>query len=427
MALFSMGQLKLASLAFYGSLSLLLVYHLLSSRIVHATSIVVGVIPCLGLLRSLFYHNSVSVLFAMILMVWYLLKPSDFKRLFTNPMARRLVIAGLLYWLASFALTGRYSQNLRMMDMVGAAALICILARYREFAAASFGGIAICVVCIAYAMVNSGYERLGMSRGEMKIGSPANLATPAALILILCYADNGRWLLLPSKRMRYVLSAIVGVVVLLTTSRTNWAVAFSAMSLLFLLQSGNRKQMIAGAIVIALAIMVVLGSSRGESVKKYFFKVASSERDISQKTTGRFDMYAAFPKMLEESPVVGYGPGAARTYEKKKGDLITVHSFYLHIGLETGLLGLALLLTYLFGLGLRSVRHYFRYGETLALVGVVCFGLEGLAHNNLNPAIGLFLGLSVLAADRTLYRHVPMKTMPAPATTPVPSGNLSSV
>ncbi|MBI2479732.1 MAG: hypothetical protein HYV60_14200, partial [Planctomycetia bacterium] len=265
MILLAVQQVRLASLAFYGPLAVLLAYHGLCGRTVRATAVVVGVMPLLAMMRGTLFHNSVAVILAMMIVHWFVFKNGDFLRMANNAMILGLLLASFGYWGASFLSTGLYHQNMRVFDLVFAAVLVSLLGHHRDYLASAFAGLAIAVVCVAIAVGISGGDRLGLTEiGDFSIGSPEQLAIPCVLVIILCFADEGRWILpgIPTV-CRYLLSGVVASILLMTTSRTNWSLVLVAVLLLFFLQAGSRRQIIAGVVVLIIALAILLTTSRG--------------------------------------------------------------------------------------------------------------------------------------------------------------------
>jgi O-antigen ligase len=163
----------------------------------------------------------------------------------------------------------------------------------------------------------------------------------------------------------------------------------------------QRHYLLPALVMLILVVAGVVASSRGNLVLKYVNKVVSSKRSISQKTSGRFDMYAAFPEMFWQSPIWGLGPGAASsTYRTSRGEAFALHSLVLHIGVEGGSIGLAILVLVYGALLRRAWVHRKVTGELVPLAGALCLCVDALAHNSFNPLMGMYLGMALTDLSR---------------------------
>jgi O-antigen ligase len=124
---------------------------------------------------------------------------------------------------------------------------------------------------------------------------------------------------------------------------------------------------------------------------------------MQQRTTGRFDQWVAFPEILADSPIWGHGAGSARSFTRHRGHALTMHSVYLHLGVETGLLGLSMYLILVTCVFVRTLRMRRMTGDTAPLVLMICFLIDGMAHNNFSPLLAVCLGVGILSNDTAGY------------------------
>jgi hypothetical protein len=92
----------------------------------------------------------------------------------------------------------------------------------------------------------------------------------------------------------------------------------------------------------------------------------------------------------------------------------------MQIGIETGLLGLLLLLFMLFSLVGGGIAHWRFSGDTVPLHGALSFIIIGMSVTGFDAASGLFLGLSLLSGrwhPASAARNVPFPSAWAPAGT----------
>jgi O-antigen ligase len=93
------------------------------------------------------------------------------------------------------------------------------------------------------------------------------------------------------------------------------------------------------------------------------------------------------------------------------GDEMAWHSLYMQVGVETGLMGLLLLLFMLFSLVGGGIAHWRFSGDSVPLHGALSFVIIGMSVTGFDAASGLFLGLSLLSgrwhpAPVTGYRGI---------------------
>jgi O-antigen ligase len=236
---------------------------------------------------------------------------------------------------------------------------------------------------------------------DYSIGNPITLGLSSALVFILSVADRGRWLLLQSRPVwRGIINAAVGALLILSTSRGSWIVAGVAVIVILLFNKNARTPLLVSIGLLALVLVALLQTDRGPIVAHFFDQAFAGDESLAKRTTGRADQWKSFPSVFDDSPLWGFGPGFGKqaslryTTEGKPW-----HSLYLGIGAEMGLFGLVAL-ALLLGTAIRKgILHYRTCGEMAPLLGVICFMLIGVSVSGIDGTSGLFLGLSLGAAD----------------------------
>jgi O-antigen ligase len=84
-------------------------------------------------------------------------------------------------------------------------------------------------------------------------------------------------------------------------------------------------------------------------------------------------------------------------------DQFVMHSLFLHIGVETGAVGLALVIGLYLAVISRSLRHYQITKEIVPLVFALCCLADSLSHNSFDPFAGVFAGLALTDLSRFVY------------------------
>lgn len=402
------GHLRAGSIWCFVFLLTFLALYVLRRNIPAFVALTVSTLPALSYTREFFFYNSVVFLLGLGLVFWVTHSPKEGFKLWDNHLIRWFFIAGILYWVVSVILTGQYSANLRVMEMVCAAGSIYLLALYPRYLASALFGLGLSVFSIAMGMIGLG-DRLGMADiGGESMGNPISFGVPTALVLLLAMADNGKWLFLQnSKIIRNGLIAMCGIFLLLSTSRGSWVVAFVGIVVAVFYQSQQRRKIFVALLIMGCVLAGVLQTKSGEKAFVWFERATDSERTLSQKTTGRFEMWALFPKVLEDSPIWGVGPGRGpKAYADyswvdnsvtfAKGKEMLWHSIYLQVGVETGLIGLTILAIFFGRLLFKTVIYRKLTGLVIPLIGIVGYLTIGLSVPALDGNSGIYLGLAFL-------------------------------
>jgi O-antigen ligase len=366
-------------------------------------ALTVGLLPTLMLLRVFFVFSLLTAVLAGTILFCAAVLPREFARLRNNRLLFVFLIAATVYWWISFLVTRQYSSNLRVLELAFSATAVFLLAGHRAALRIAFLGLSISLFAEALGLSPYG-ERLGITEvGDTSIGNPIQFGLAATLILFLGTADNGRWLHAgPAWFVRSGLSLGALVCLIQSTSRGSWLVALGGFTLLVLFVKEQRKPVLAAALVGAGVIAGLVASGRADAAVKYFKKATAEERTLSQKTTGRFDQWAAIPRVMDDAPFFGHGPGTGReVVERYVGVSLMWHSLYLQIAAESGLFGLALLACFLFALLRQAILYWRRTNEFVPLLALFSFCLIGVSVSGGDALSGAYLGLA-LAGTETL-------------------------
>lgn len=407
MAAVHVGLPRLGGLILFGLTGMLVIWNLATARVLSNLALVVGLLPGTMLLRNLVLFHSVTGLL-ILSVIAVLLHSTRYMNLLARSGLLALVYCGLIYWLFSFMLSGEYHRNLRVVEMLGGAAAMVLLAQNARYLARAMAGMLVSLLVIGAALFQYG-DRLGMAWvGEVGVGNPITFGLPLAFLLLLMTADGGRALLLRQRpTLRLLLMLVVGVMLLLTTSRGSWLVMTAGMLVILLFNRRHRRVVLA---VIALGVVAVgigLQTHRGDQLIQAYERTFSEERSLTNRTSGRSDQWLLFPAVLRDVPVTGFGPGSGpRVYAEYSrhdprvslapGHSMQWHSLYQHITVEAGFVGMGVLVL-LFGWMIAiNLREWRRSGTVLPLLGTVGFVLLAFTVSGMDAASGLFLGLGML-------------------------------
>lgn len=393
-----LGDLMAGIRIYFGTLLLLLLWHLLTADFVRYFSLITSTIPVLMPLRGRFVFNIFIFITLIGFIGWAVVSPKLVSHVRRHRMLLWLIGLSIAYWWLSFLWTGTYSANLRTLDLALTVSIIYLLSKQGDVLKVVFTGTAISVVFLAFAMAPYS-ERLGMAVvDDVSIGNPIHMGLGAGLIFILITADGGRWLYTGRGKLgRAALWLSSLICLLLSTSRGGWLMVGVVLLVLCVSVPRERKKILGTAIMIALVTCGLMLSGHGYSVTKYYDKVASSDRTLSQKTTLRSDQWITVGRILEDSPILGAGLGQGYNANVEYGSQHFVfHSLYLQIAAETGAAGLVVLFLFLGRILVDARRHLRMAGEAMPLLGIVAFMIVGLSVTGFDPLSGLYLGLAML-------------------------------
>ena len=393
---------------FVGLLSAFLAYEALKKRPFHFISLLVACLPVLTVIRgTLVFFNIITLLLGCAI-TWVLIAPQEFSEFRSKKPLLYFIIVTVLYWQATTLFTARYAGNIRALEWSLSAAAIMMLSARRSFLSTALLGVGISTVAVGVGLLPFG-ERLGMGDVDgYGMGNPILLGLPAALVFLLCVAEGGRWLLLQRhSNWRMALSLACGVFLVLSTSRGSWLVVFVAALLLLFLDSSSRFPLLVSCAGLAVAVTLLLSSSRLAIVQHYFDKMADSKSSLASRTDGRSEQWLAFPRVLHDSPVWGFGPGSGVDVSLRyAGKKLPFHSLYLHFGAETGIIGLTLLAFLLGTLVRTGIRHRRVCGEVVPLMAIVAFITLGLTVIGMDSLGGMWVGLAMIGGNRENFWRV---------------------
>ncbi len=423
------GSAQLAGIAFWGALGVLALRLLLLRRADELLCLVLAVVPFVNFLRGFVFYNVVVALFASVLLFRFHVSPGGLRSLIVRyPLVPWLGAYLSVYWLLSFVLTGRYDMNARVFEMLAAVAAVLILARSRALIAAALSGLVVsaCVMGLGLLphLATATEERLGMVMLEGRtLGNPIQLGLPLALGFVVLIADQGRWLeLVHRPYIRFLALGLVVGLLALTTSRAAWLVALAGVLCVLFFGKRSRATLLTAGCVGLVVLAVIRLSPASRVFDAALDRTFGLERTARNRTSGRSDQWVVSWYAVTEtagSLLWGYGPGSGpRVYAQKSTEVANVefevgremslHSLYMQIAVETGLIGLVPLVAW-FGVG--AVRVVFGAHRSRLVLPVACFlgfVLIAATVSGTDTVSGMFLGLGLFATAHDLDAHAPI-------------------
>jgi O-antigen ligase len=414
MAAIYVGHVSVAAMLLYGTSSAVLGVHILARQPKRYMSFAISIIPAILLMRNQYFFSSLVAIFAIGLLLWWALCPSEVWNLLGQGVRVTFVVVCILYWAASWLNTGDVHSNMHALELFLVASSMFLLGGHRSSLAAGLLGMAMTVLCVGIGVFPYG-ERLGLVRiNSISLGNPITLGLSAALVFLLCVAERGRWLGLESyPTVRFMVSLASAAMLMLSTSRGSWLMAL--VGILCILAFGKTYRSSAWWMVVLVptaALCITLLTGRGVSVVKFYSAVATADTTLSKKTTGRFSQWQRFPEVFENSPIWGHGGGSgASIYHEFGGKELQWHSLYLQILVETGLIGFLLYGFLLLAIGNCARVHLRATGEVVPLIAVVCYLTIGLSVAAIDAISGVYLGLGLVAGNSQGFWRVAVVTL----------------
>lgn len=400
MLLFRLGSPSLASRAFLITLLAALGTQVVKRSPQGFIAVLIAISPVQQFLKNIeLFH--LPLFSAFVGLAFYLAwHHGTWRFLFKNTLLLLALTTALVYWWVSFLATGAYSSNLRSLELVLSATSVYVLSRHRSLLTAALTGFALSTFC--YGVGTYGLsDRLGMATlGERVYGNAILMGTSAALIVLVSVADHGRWLW--SARIPWIRAAVCAgalVCLVLSGSRGGWLTVAVGLVLIFSLVSEQRKHVWQVAVALGLVAAALIATGAAESVRYYFAKTVDTETTLAKRTTGRSEQWELMPRLLHEFPL-GYGPGsgsASSVYYDHKA--LNWHSLYLHVGAETGFLGLGILACLLAAFLHQAAAHLRLCREVMPLLGIAGYMTIGVSVSAFDAVSGIYLGFSAMALE----------------------------
>ena len=192
-----------------------------------------------------------------------------------------------------------------------------------------------------------------------------------------------------------------------STSRASWLVAAVSLLIILFLDRSRRRLALVSIALLGVATAIAVHTERGTFVTAWYERTFSPQRTLLQKTSGRSDQWVLLPAVMKDAPIWGFGPGAGPriyaqysllepTVQFRRGHEMAWHSLYQQIAVETGILGIVVLLI-LIALMLKSgYRAWRERGELTPLLGAVGFIIVAGTVSGMDPASGMFVGFALL-------------------------------
>ncbi len=429
--LLGIGKASFAGGFLWGIFGLMFVRLVILGKPAELLCLLIALSPLLNLMKEFaFTYQIITIVSALAVLHYASRSPVDFWEILRrSPLTMGLFAYATLYYLMSFVLTGLYEVNLRFYDLGFMVVAVLIVGRSKQMLAVSLFGLIISAWAVGIAMLqhidSSAGSRLGIMMVEGRaLGNPVSLGTPLALCFLALALDRGRWLQLRQNPIRRLLLTIPTFMLLaLTTSRAAWLVTAGGILVALIVDGRSRGRLLLLIGLTAVILQVVLLSPYGDGMQAGLDRTFSDDRSTASRSSGRSDQWLVSYYALTASMgnmIYGYGPGLspsvyARFSPEVPGVTYAVgwraqlHSLYLQIAVETGLLGF---LPFIFWLAVGFFKNIGAIRNNKLIFPLVCFLGYMLIITTVsgNDSVsGTFLGIGILA---TLHMPRPVIHLP---------------
>jgi len=411
MALLGMGRPAQASMWVVGCVLLMMLWHLNQKNRLALFTVLVGCVPALIILRGqVFPYNTPMALYGLA-MLFAITDKTLFSRIWNTELTRYFVLFVTVYWLICAMYNLDYSSNLKSMDLVLSSMSLFLLSTRRSYLQTAMLGIALTEIALGLGMLPQS-QRLGMievtgeeTGGSTHIGNPILVGLPSAMMILWGICGKGQWLgLRGNPILRYTIMVAGGALLFLSTSRGAMFAGLAALTIVFFLDRGSRKDFAMAFILGFVLLSYGVTTEKGEYALRYITKLTDENKTLAQRTTGRLEQWVAIPAVFVDSPIWGHGPGQGRQISQKYcGRLLAWHNLYLHFIAETGLLGLVPVLVFLGAVFRKTVSYWRVHGDPMPLAAIMGFLVTGMSVNCLDMTCGLWLGVAMTAIKPVGY------------------------
>jgi O-antigen ligase len=335
--------------------------------------------------------------------------------------ASQKLIAWAVIFLAVASVSFIFSQHVPALEILikyaeAMSLLVIFVILFQDKRVARYAAMAMLVVVLASVVINYIDFVLGSATPFSNVpGRAAGMyvnsnISGSALIFGMVLSVH----VLP-KRFRWFYCLFVGTGIVLTFSRSSimgWTIAMIALSWknTFVLRRAPSIAIVT-TLVIIMSVMLVMGAWVGlfkaAGVGNYLDRNAQAR--ISGSFFGQSDYSSMSRKyvaerafqMFLEAPLLGHGLGATETVEYG----VSAHNMYLRLGVDMGIVGVLMLLVFLWLL--------WRANTNVSGIIAVVYAFTGLFTHNYfeQPALQLVIALTIAGTEIVKEKHATQPTV----------------
>jgi|GEM_PF-1360421 len=374
--------------------------------------------PFIGLLRQyVISYNGVSVILFMTLVYWFVRK----RQLFVNVMFSKILV-GIFLFVMIFVFYGvmiggeilQFTRIMETMMMVFITRLF--LTNYHYFKKFNSYFILSAILLVASLAKNAATRfEFKDSASESISADPSSLSIGLVLAVVLLISDRANWVEFFANNKRKLIKNITLVVIMfllvVTTSRIGFLMLTSVLFFWLVMRRFKPKYFLPIIAALFVTFAAVSVSPYSDLADKWIEKTFNNEKGLAGASTGRANQWSeAFLYFQEEGLwkiLTGYGPGKGQEFSLKYSTKIEsaidsmygkgfeLHSFYLNVMVEYGLIAFAVFLLFMF----RRLKKLFKiYGiqkTELPIFALILYLTYIITVSGFGAVPGIVLGISV--------------------------------
>ncbi len=374
--------------------------------------------PFIGLLRQhVISYNGVSVILFMTLVYWFVRKRQLFINVIFSKIMMGILLFVMIFVVYGVMIGGEILHFTRIMETMMMAFITRLyLTRYDYFKKFNIYFILSAILLIASIAKNAATRfEFKDSSSEAVSADPSMLSIGLVLAAVLILSDRAYWVSFFADNKRKLLKNITLVIIMfllvVTTSRIGFLMLTSVLFFLLALRKLNPKYLlpIVGSLFVTFAVVSM--STYSDLADKWIEKTFSNQKGLAGASTGRANQWSeAFLYFQEEGLwkiLTGYGPGKgpefSLQYSTKIEDAIDsmygkgfeLHSFYLNVMVEYGLIAFAVFLLFMFR-RLKKLFKIYRIQKTeLPIFALILYLTYIITVSGFGAVPGIVVGIFV--------------------------------
>lgn len=378
--------------------------------------------PFLAFLRQyVISYNGTSIILLTGLLLWLL---KDKGKALMNTLSDKRII-GIFSFVAIFIIYGLFTGTsldkfMKFVETILAILLFSLVLSDLSFVKKYLAYFIFSSTLIVLSLLQHIDSRfIFESNDEVFKADPSAYSIGLVLVAFFLLEENGQWVFTRISRnvnlIRYTLLILVITLLFLTTSRIGFFTLIGSYMIFMPVSRVGIKRMIPLIIVIFLSVVIISNSRYAEVSEKWFNKTFKNEQGIAGASTGRYDQWkmAAF-YIAKDDPLkvlFGYNPGKGPEFSRKYSTLVKVipsmkgggyvlHSLYLIILVEFGLVPFIILVFFLLKQYRKVFKIYKMYNFSIPLLVLTGYMIYIGSNSGLGIIPAMFISLFLLKPEQ---------------------------
>lgn len=386
------------------------------------TMVILVFSPFMAFLRQyVISYNGTTIFLIAAILLWL---PKEAGKTFKNTIFDRRIIA-ILFFMVGFVFYGlitgsKLERFMKFIETVLAVilfsmALIQINSVKKYFLYFIISSILIVISLLPHIETRYIFESGGV---EFK-ADPSAYSIGLVLASFFLIEDGGHWVFngagLYKKVTRFLLLIVVIVLTFLTTSRIGLIALLGSYLVLFIWSKGRIRRVFPVVVAVAVSITIIMNSGYSKTAELWYNRTFNNKRGLSGASSGRIDQWKMAGNYLKTGDPVkvlfGYNPGKGPLFSKEysavtdvmesmRGRSPQLHSLYLNIFVEYGLIAFILFLWFFIRRWKSNAEIYKLYGISMPFLALVGYLIYIGSVSGLGIIPGMFISLFLLTSKK---------------------------